>query len=139
VLRKVQRGEWLPPLQVYQDMPPALDAICHKVMGLAPSERYATALDLAADVEHWLADEPVAAYREPWTARAVRWVKLHRVLVTGWLSTPLVAYITVSATFLACGGGSMAVLLALVGLFGAVAVIVVGETLWNSSLGSTRR
>src|SRR5262249_54777133 len=44
-------------------------------------DRYATALELAADVEHWLADEPVAAYREPWTGRARRWARRHRAAV----------------------------------------------------------
>jgi hypothetical protein len=29
----------------------------------------ASALELAAKVERWLADEPVAAWREPWAAR----------------------------------------------------------------------
>ena len=33
--------------------------------GAEPEDRYATPLELAADVEHWLADEPVKAYPEP--------------------------------------------------------------------------
>ena len=32
-------------------------------------------------MEHWLADEPVAAYREPWPARAARWGRRHRTAV----------------------------------------------------------
>ena len=39
---------------------------------LKPEDRYGSALALAADVEHFLADEPVSAYREPWGARAWR-------------------------------------------------------------------
>ena len=62
-------------------MPAALEAVCGKAMALRPADRYATALDLAADVEHWLADEPVAAYREPWTARVARWGRRHRTAV----------------------------------------------------------
>jgi hypothetical protein len=65
ILRKAQRGEWSPPRQLKPDVSPALDAVCRKAMALAASERYATALELAADVERWLADEPVTAYREP--------------------------------------------------------------------------
>src|SRR5262249_46257054 len=38
---------------------------------------------LAADVEHWLADEPVSAYREPLPARLTRWGRRHRPLVAG--------------------------------------------------------
>jgi tetratricopeptide (TPR) repeat protein len=37
---------------------------------------------LSEDIEHWLADEPVAAYREPWPDRLGRWVRKHQTLVT---------------------------------------------------------
>jgi tetratricopeptide (TPR) repeat protein len=63
--------------------PAGLDAICRKAMALQPADRYPTPLALAADVEHWLADEPVAAYREPWSIRTGRWLRRHRPLVAG--------------------------------------------------------
>jgi serine/threonine-protein kinase len=44
-------------------------------MALRPEERYGSAQALAEDVEHWLADEPVAAYAEPAGARLRRWVR----------------------------------------------------------------
>jgi serine/threonine-protein kinase len=83
VLRKAQRGQWLAPCQVKPNVPPALDAICRKAMALRPEHRYATSLELAADVERWLADEPVAAYPEPFRLRAGRWLRRHQTLVTG--------------------------------------------------------
>ncbi len=49
-------------------------------MSLLPEDRYQTALDLAADIEHWTADEPVSVYREPIPARLSRWVRRHRTL-----------------------------------------------------------
>jgi WD40 repeat protein len=52
-------------------------------MALKTGDRYATALELAAEVERWLADEPVQAYPEPWTTKAGRWVKRHSPLVAG--------------------------------------------------------
>jgi serine/threonine-protein kinase len=81
ILAKVKRGDWLPPRKIGKDVPQALDAVCCKALALRPEERYASALQLAADIEHWLADEPVAAYREPWTARLGRWGRRHRVVV----------------------------------------------------------
>jgi hypothetical protein len=42
-------------------VPRPLEAICLKAMALQPQDRYETALDLADDVERWLADEPVTA------------------------------------------------------------------------------
>jgi formylglycine-generating enzyme required for sulfatase activity/Flp pilus assembly protein TadD len=62
-------------------VPAALDAICGKAMARLPDERYAEATELAEDVQRWLADEPVSAWREPWTVRARRWRARHRPLV----------------------------------------------------------
>jgi eukaryotic-like serine/threonine-protein kinase len=80
VLRKVERGEIPPPRAVNPKAPPALAAVCAKALALKPDDRYGTALDLAAEVEHWLADEPVMAWREPWGVRSWRWVRRHRAL-----------------------------------------------------------
>ncbi len=91
VLRKAQSGEWLPVRQVKAEVPPALAAICEKAMALAPSARYATALEVAADVEHWLADEPVSAHREGWTTRSRRWMRRHRTLVSTAVGVLVVA------------------------------------------------
>jgi len=82
VLDRVQRGEFLRPSQVISKTPKPLEAICLKAMATKPEDRYASAQDLAADVEHWLADEPVVAWKEPVSARAWRWVRRHRTLVT---------------------------------------------------------
>ncbi len=81
VLERVRRGEWQPPQRLKANTPAPLDAICRKAMALRPTDRYATALDLAADVEHWLADEPVRAYRVPWTVRLGRQARRHRTAV----------------------------------------------------------
>jgi hypothetical protein len=70
----------MPPRQVKKGVPKALDAICRKAMALQPQDRYATAQALAAEVEHWLADEPVAAYREPLLHRLGRWRRRHPAL-----------------------------------------------------------
>src|SRR5205823_395085 len=40
---------------------------------------------LAADVERWLADEPVSAYHDPLTVRALRWARRRRTLVASLL------------------------------------------------------
>ncbi len=58
--------------------PAALDAICAKAMAKDPADRYASASEFAAEVERYLADEPVLAYREPWPARLGRWTRRHR-------------------------------------------------------------
>jgi serine/threonine protein kinase len=65
----------------HSDVPPVLAAICQKAMQRNPEARYPSSEALEADVRRWLADEPVSAYREPWSTRATRWAKKRRTLV----------------------------------------------------------
>jgi serine/threonine protein kinase/formylglycine-generating enzyme required for sulfatase activity len=96
VLQKVERGDFPPPRQLRPDTPRALEAICLKAMARQPAARYATALELAEDVERWLADEPVRACREPLRTRARRWLRRHR--------TPVTALAVLLTTAVAAGG-----------------------------------
>jgi len=82
ILPKVQRGEFIRPRAVNPRIPKPLEAICIKAMAHKQADRYQTPRALAEDIEHWLADEPVSAYREPWPDRARRWSRTHRTLVT---------------------------------------------------------
>jgi tetratricopeptide (TPR) repeat protein len=91
ILAKVKRGDRPPPRVLKPNTPAALDAICRRAMALKPEDRYTTALELAEDVEHWLADEPVTAYREPWSVRTGRWLRRHRSLVAGAVALLLTA------------------------------------------------
>jgi serine/threonine-protein kinase len=91
LLQKVQRGEFPPPSQYKSGVPRALEAICLKALALKPESRYLTALQLAADLEHWLGDEPVTAYREPTTDKVRRWVRRHRGLTAGAAGLSLTA------------------------------------------------
>jgi serine/threonine-protein kinase len=91
VLRQVQAGDFPPPRQLKRGVPAALEAVCLKAMALKPADRYSSARALADEVEHWLADEPVAAYREPWPARLARWGRRHRPLVAAALALLLTA------------------------------------------------
>jgi eukaryotic-like serine/threonine-protein kinase len=75
---QVRQGRFPRPRAVCVDVAPALEAVCLKAMALRPKGRHSSAASLADDVERWLADEPVTAYREPWSRRAVRWAQRHR-------------------------------------------------------------
>src|SRR5205085_2808977 len=76
-IRRVRRGDFAPPRRVNRRVPRALDAICRRAMATDPCERYAGALDLARDVERWLAGEPVASWREPLAYKARRLIARH--------------------------------------------------------------
>jgi tRNA A-37 threonylcarbamoyl transferase component Bud32/tetratricopeptide (TPR) repeat protein len=98
VLDKVKRGDFPWPRSTSADVPKALEAVCLKAMALHPADRYADARSFAADIEQWLADEPVAAYREPFHVRARRWLSRHRTLATTAVVAAL-AVLTASAGF----------------------------------------
>jgi serine/threonine-protein kinase len=104
VLRKVQRGDFAPPRQVKRGVPAALEAVCLKAMALRPGDRYGTARALADEVEHWLADEPVSAHREPWPARLARWGRRHRPLVAAALALLLTAVAALAAGIVVVNG-----------------------------------
>lgn len=58
--------------------PKPLQAICRKATAQSPDERYASAREMAEDLERWLADEPVHAEPEPVVARMGRWARRHK-------------------------------------------------------------
>jgi serine/threonine protein kinase len=83
ILKKVVHEQPLQPRQRVPTTPHALEAVCLKAMAKRKQDRYATAKELAQEVERWLADEPVGVFHEPWSMRTGRWVRRHRVLVSG--------------------------------------------------------
>jgi eukaryotic-like serine/threonine-protein kinase len=93
ILAKVQAGDFVPPRERNKSVSQPLNAICLKAMSLSPTDRYSSCADLASDVEHWLADEPVAAWREPARVRAGRFVRKHRTAVATALATLVAAVI----------------------------------------------
>jgi hypothetical protein len=105
-LARVQRGDWPAPRQVRLAVPAALDAVCRKALALDPGARYATALELAADVERWLADEPVSAWREPWAVRGRRWLGKHRTLVASAVVGVLVAVVGLTVGLVLLGAAA---------------------------------
>jgi tetratricopeptide (TPR) repeat protein len=102
LLQAVQRGELAAPRRIKAGVPAALDAVCRKAMALRPADRYASALELAGEVEHFLADEPVGALVEPITTRARRWGRKHPGPVAGLAAAVLVGLLGlgISAVFL---------------------------------------
>ncbi len=97
VLRKVQRGEFARPRQLEPAIDRALEAACLKAMAAKPDDRYASCRALADDIEGWMADEPVTAWREPWARRVRRWGRRNRTAVTAAAAAVLVALVGTAA------------------------------------------
>ena len=99
LLRRVREDDPVPPRSIQPRAPRALEAVCLKAMAKAPADRYGSVGALAADVRRWLADEPLLAYRDPWTVRLGRWSRRHRTL-----ATTAAALVVASTVALAVGG-----------------------------------
>lgn len=92
MIMQIAGGETPRARAVEPSAPRALDAICARAMAKCREDRYPDTRALAADIERWLADEPVSVYREAFGqrftrlirryGRFVRWAALALVLVT---------------------------------------------------------
>ncbi len=96
VLRKVIEELPEPPRHRIAGLSLALDAICLKCLAKAPGDRYSSAADLARDVQRYLADEPVTAFKEPSSMKVKRWIGRHRTLAIASTATLLVATLILS-------------------------------------------
>jgi serine/threonine-protein kinase len=99
-------GRFPRPRRVKQDVAPALEAICLKAMALHPKDRYATALELAEDIERHLADEPVLAYREPPFQKAARWLRHHRTTARIALLAALLLLVVIGVSAVRLGASA---------------------------------
>lgn len=81
-LNRVITGEYKRPTDVNARIPQALNAVCCKAMAREQSDRYQTAEELGRELERWLADQPVHAYKEPLKDRALRWARQHQASMT---------------------------------------------------------
>ena len=77
-ITKVVAGDFPRPRAVDRSIPAPLESICLKAMAKDPAARYDSVRALAQDLEHWLADEPVAAHPERRVERVGRWIRQHR-------------------------------------------------------------
>jgi serine/threonine-protein kinase len=91
VLRAVQRGDVRPPRERDTSIDRALEAVCLKAMAHRPADRYASPKALSEDIERWMADEPVSAWREPLDRRVRRWARRNRALMVAASAVVLVA------------------------------------------------
>ncbi len=81
LLRRIAEEDPPAPRRLEPAIPVDLETIVFKAMAKEPSDRYATAQDLADDLHAFLEDRPIAARRPGWLPRGRRWVRRHRPLV----------------------------------------------------------
>lgn len=72
LLQQVENSDAKPPSKLDFRIPRDLDFICLKCLQKEPKQRYATAIDLAEDLERFLAGEAIRAKIEPFYSKIVR-------------------------------------------------------------------
>ena len=97
LIKNVLAGEAPRPRTLNPRVSPALEAVCQKAMAVHLGDRYPAVEEMKADLERWLADEPVLAWPEPISLRVRRWARRNRSAVTGAAATLLVGIIGLSA------------------------------------------
>jgi serine/threonine protein kinase len=89
VIERVIGGDFPAPRQICKDAPPALEAICLKAMHCQPQFRYGTAMEMANDLERYLADEPTGVYRGTALTSLRRWIRRHGALAAVGATTTI--------------------------------------------------
>jgi serine/threonine protein kinase/WD40 repeat protein len=105
LLRQVISEEPRPPRRLNRAIPIELEVIVSKAMAKEPEERYATARELADDLQRFLDDQPIRARRATLGQQARRWTRRHRSLAIS---------LALSAALLLVGLSAGAVILAFV-------------------------
>lgn len=96
------RSAPVPPRQIASAVPPALEAICLRCLERSPARRYGSAGEVAADLERFIAGEPVEAAAGGLRDRVRRWL-LRETNFAVHLLTLLVVAAAKLAAFLARG------------------------------------
>jgi serine/threonine protein kinase len=85
------------PRKIDNTIPVELETIVLKACAKTPAERYATAEELAADLQRFLEDKPIRAKRPTMRERATKWSRRHRSVV---ISAAALMLITMAGSIL---------------------------------------
>jgi WD40 repeat protein/serine/threonine protein kinase len=88
-LLHVMHAEPVPPRRLQPDVPPDLETIILKCLEKEPTRRYATALELAHDLERYLGGEPIAARPPSAFYQWRKFARRNKALVGGVMATLL--------------------------------------------------
>jgi len=100
IFDRIVKGNFPKPSQVRPGVPAALEAVSLKCMSLSPADRYGSAAEVASEIEQWLVDEPVSAWREPAAVRLRRALHRNRTLVSTLAAVVMVGVVALAALWI---------------------------------------
>jgi serine/threonine protein kinase/Flp pilus assembly protein TadD len=81
LLRQIAQDDPPAPRRLNNAIPAELETIILKTLAKRPEERYATARELADDLQRFLDDKPVLAQRPTLRERGMKWARRHKPVV----------------------------------------------------------
>ena len=97
-VQRMERQEPPRPSQIVPGLPEGLDWICLKALAIDRERRYSTVAELSADIQRYLAGEPVLAGAPSTSYRVRSWLRRNRVLAALVLLAVLGTVATVIGT-----------------------------------------
>src|SRR5436190_14475288 len=102
LIKHVTTGEPAPLQKLNRETPRDLVTIIHKAIDREPARRYATAADMASDLERFLDDEPILARRQTQLERTWRWARHNPgIAVLGGVLTAVLVLATLASLIVA--------------------------------------
>jgi hypothetical protein len=100
LLQQIADAEPRPPRALDKRIPEELETIILKAVAKEPSERYATAQDLADDLQRFREDRPIRARRPSMLEKATKWARRHKGAVLSAVMVLLLLVAGMSVTTL---------------------------------------
>jgi hypothetical protein len=97
LLHQILHEEPRPPRALERAIPPELETVVLKAVAKAPAERYATAQEMADDLQRFLEDRPIRARRPSPVEKAWKWARRHKAVVASALAALLLSVAVLAA------------------------------------------
>jgi serine/threonine protein kinase len=95
LIKHVAENDPTPPSEIDPSIPRDLETIVLKAMAREPQHRYASARELARDLQAFLEDRPIKARRQTWLSRGWRWCRRNPAIAV--LSINMIAALVLAA------------------------------------------
>src|SRR5262249_3414489 len=99
LMRQISHEEPRLPRRLNRSVPAQLETIVLKSLAKLPQERYATAKELADDLQRFLDDKPIRARRPTLVEKSKRWTRKHLGLVAAALVVLLTAIVCLTVSY----------------------------------------